>query len=136
MLFRTQVQLTFAGKALGRLEMPVQLHVQRGRRLRLDISGTCIAPEAPACTLPGASEPNADGRLVLQPVAIGEMRPPLQMWSFQNAGCSMMHWALDLSGLDTLAAEHCGCVFPAFVDGAISLLQRSRGAATSSHGDG
>ena len=104
-----QVRLSFRAKARGRLEMPVQLLVEHGRRLRLDLSGTCITPEAPACALPGAREPNTDGRLVLKPVAIGEMRPPLQMWSFRNAGCSMMHWALDTADLDELAAEHCGC---------------------------
>ena len=104
------VRVSFSGKALGRLQMPAQLLVERGRRLRLDLSGMCTAPDAQTVLLPGAPEPNAVGSLQLKPVAIGEAHPPLQMWSFRNVGTAAMHWALDTAPLAALAGEHCGCV--------------------------
>ena len=108
-MLAVQVTLRYSGKSLGRLMLPVQLHVRDGRRLRLDICADCVPASQQAVYLPGAPAPNEDGALALRPVAIGDAQPPMQMFSIWNVGASLMHWSVDEQLLEALKEQNWGC---------------------------
>jgi cilia- and flagella-associated protein 65 len=105
-----QVTLSFIAKALGEHSLPIQLQITDGRRLRLDLQAQAVEHSAKIVQLPGSPAPAMDGNLVLQPVAIGDLQPPMQMFSFRNAGVQGISWHLDLRPLQELVLANWGCV--------------------------
>ena len=120
-----QVAFTYSAKVLGRHSLPVQLHVTDGRRLRIDLCAEAIEASQQTMHLPGAQEPRAHGTLTLQPVEIGTMQPPMQMFSMRNAGAVTASWALDLGPLEALAAANWGCVLAGLQPSKYRVYRRS-----------
>jgi hypothetical protein len=105
-----QISLNYVAEALGVHSLPLQLQIQNGRRLRLDLVATCVEDGVQQAYLPGASLPGLDGHLTLQPVQVADAKPPLQMFAIQNTGPAEMDWKLDLSPLAQLQHDNWGCV--------------------------
>jgi hypothetical protein len=78
--------------------------------LRLDLQARAVERTLEILHLPGSSAPAMDGSLVLRPIAIGDMQPPMQMFSFRNAGAHALPWRVDLRPLKALAIANWGCV--------------------------
>jgi hypothetical protein len=105
-----QVTFVYTGTVPGDYSLPVQLLIVGGRRLRLDLTGCCKAMGFAEVHLPGTGEPGCDGSITLQPVALGDASPPLQMFTFWNSGSCEVRWRVDLSDLARLREENWMCV--------------------------
>jgi hypothetical protein len=101
-----QVTFQFFGTAPGEFSLPVQVLIAGGRRLRLDLLGSCEEPGFAEVHLPGAHRPGYDGNITLQPVALGDLNPPLQSITLWNSGSCSMKWAIDASDLTRLSNEN------------------------------
>lgn len=111
-LHAMQLSMTYTGAALGMHNLPVQLYIADGRRLRLDLVAICVRHSEQVAHLPGSSIPSLDGTLQLRPVQVASRKPPLQMFKILNAGPATMHWHLDLKPLEALRSKYFGCVPP------------------------
>ncbi|GLC34162.1 Cilia- and flagella-associated protein 65 [Pleodorina starrii] len=100
---RGTVTVEFRPRVEGVFALPVFLHVTDGKRLRLQLEARSTSEARQLLALP---PPLRTFRL--EPVALGEPCPPLQMYTLRCGGPASVRWRLDTAPLDALAAESWG----------------------------
>ncbi|KXZ53757.1 hypothetical protein GPECTOR_6g674 [Gonium pectorale] len=100
---RGTVTFEFRPSVVGCFQLPIFLHVTDGKRLRLQLQAVTTPDPLQLLCLP---PPLRTFRL--QPVALGEPSPPLQMYSLRPGGPAAVRFRLDTGPLAALAAESWG----------------------------
>lgn len=104
-----QITMHYTAEALGTHSLPLQLQIQDGRRLRLDLVARCVEQSTQQAFLPGAQLPSQDGRIKLRDAQLADDKSPMQMFSIQNTGPAELSWKLDLEPLNQLKKDNWGC---------------------------
>ncbi|GIL53686.1 hypothetical protein Vafri_9323 [Volvox africanus] len=93
----------FRPRVEGVFSLPVFLHVTDGKRLRLQLEARTTAEARQLLALPPQLR-----TFRLEPVALGDPAPPLQMYTLRCGGPAPLRWRLDTAPLDVLAKESWG----------------------------
>ncbi|GIL85005.1 hypothetical protein Vretimale_9849 [Volvox reticuliferus] len=93
----------FRPRVEGVFSLPVFLHVTDGKRLRLQLEARTTSEARQLLALP---PPLRTFRL--EPVALGDPAPPLQMYTLRCGGPAPLRWRLDTAPLEILAKENWG----------------------------
>jgi hypothetical protein len=104
----------YTAEALGTHNLPLQLQIRGGRRLRLDLVACCVEGSTQQAFLPEALLPGQDGRIKLRDVKLAEDMPPMQMFSMHNTGPAELTWKLNLEPLHQLKKANWGCAVQPF----------------------
>lgn len=87
---RSLITLVYTPSHVGFHDFPLFLHVEDGKRLRLQLQGRTVAPPVERLALTPASRV-----LTFDPTPIGDREPPLQLYMLRNGGPGTVHFSLD-----------------------------------------
>jgi len=87
-------------------ELPILLQAKKGRRIILNLVGRTLNPQDRVFHF--AQKPFNTAQHMLQPIMIGEKKPPVQTMELQNPGVTAVEYEIDTKACDEIQIQNYG----------------------------